>query len=775
VSLRLALAVCALLVWPVAARAESPPSPPLSFLVTPTDQLGYPGETSGTEVSPQGDLYTGWGELTFSVGPGDDLDPITHTLAEGRFPIVHLFKVEGNLLYEEEAFQAPVAGHPVVFARISVRNLGSKSTRGRVTAAFRYSGGEQGIGLGLNRCCVVIYRFPRPRDPVLKDGTRREGLYWQDGAPFSSTSAYALQGTTLLRDGQAVALFDGGGSGIRFRQQLQTELAPFNTRSEFGRATYVVSLRPHARKDLTFAMPIPPVPPTDPVLGAIAGARYGQYRAITRRFWLGVLRGAMRVQLPERKVVNTFYASIANDLLARYVLPSSGQWVQAVNQMRYHSFYLRDSALQNEMYLLVGLPQVVRQNLDFVFTWQRNDGLFIDRAEEYDGFGEALWAMGEYVRHTGDTGFAHTALPAISKAMRWFEGQIATDPLGLMPPVQVPPDNELTTGHIAGDNFWAAAGVAAAISVAQAAGDQASAAKWQADYDAFVNNLRARVFAAQQANHGFIPPTLDNGLNGQDWGNLWAAYPWPVLDPKSVVVRRTIAHVRRKFAEGIATYFDRTVLHGWLGFRLFETELLQGKQKNVVDGLYAELAHTTGSNAGFESSVAPYGDRVVDDTTVPHGAWAAEYATLLRNMLVREAGGSIYLMSAVSPNWLGGGKRISVGHAPTVHGPVSFTLTSSASGATLRWSGPAGLRYVWPVPYLARGVRAAGLNRRTGQIVLRGQSGTLHVRWRLVGTPPSFERTFRGLMIAYLNSANGQARLARARGQLPIVGSLRQP
>jgi hypothetical protein len=194
----------------------------------------------------------------------------------------------------------------------------------------------------------------------------------------------------------------------------------------------------------------------------------------------------------------------------------------------------------------------------------------------------------------------------------------------------------------------------------------------------------------------------------------------------------------------------------------------------VVEGLYSELAHTTGSNGGFEAGTAPYADRVVDDTTVPHGWGGAEYVTLLRNMLVREQGSSIYLMSAVSPNWLGGGKRIRVAGAPTLFGPVSFTLTSTDRGATLRWSGPA-TRLVWPVPYLARSVRARGLDRRNGVIVLPGRSGVLHVRWRLVGTPPTYENTFRSLMRAYFNSANGNARVARARSSdrenLPAVPS----
>ena len=87
----------------------------------------------------------------------------------------------------------------------------------------------------------------------------------------------------------------------------------------------------------------------------------------------------------------------------------------------------------------------------------------------------------------------------------------------------------------------------------------------------------------------------------------------------------------------------------------------------------------------------------------------------------------------------------------------------------------AGSRLVWPVPYLARNVSARGLNRRQGIIVLHGRSGSLHVSWRLVGQAPTFFDTFRHLMILYFNSQTGAAQAARARGALPLVGSLRGP
>jgi hypothetical protein len=196
-------------------------------------------------------------------------------------------------------------------------------------------------------------------------------------------------------------------------------------------------------------MPVEPVAPADPVYAAVAAARFDQYRAIVVRYWRALLGRAMRVQLPERKVVDTFYSSIVQDALSRYQLPS-GAWVQAVNKLRYHAFWLRDGAIITNMYDLVGLHDLARQNLEYFPAWQRDDGLFISRSEEYDGFGQALWAMGEHVRRTGNADFARRMLPSVTRAMAWFERQRASDPGGLMPPNANLQDNDNhcgTCGH----------------------------------------------------------------------------------------------------------------------------------------------------------------------------------------------------------------------------------------------------------------------------------------------------------------------------------------
>jgi hypothetical protein len=748
------------------ARALPEPKPPTTFLLTPTDQLGFPGQKPGTLVTPEGDLYTGWAELAFNVGGTETFEPRSHTLAQGRLPIVNLFKAVRGVVYELDTFQASVNGKPVVFARVSARNLLPRFNRARVAAGVRYDGSE--FGPRNRSCCVRIYRFPRPRT------ADRDGLYDQPGIGFNAGFAYSLGGSpaggsALLRDGQVVLLYPGGGSGISVSQSLQPDPPPVRTDTQFGRTIYDIGLRPRERKTLVFRMPVEPVGAADPALAQLTNARFDQYRGIVARYWRTLLGGAMRISLPERKVVDTFYSSIMNDALARYQLPGGG-WVQAVNKLRYHAFWLRDGAVITNMYDLVGLHRLAAENLEYFPAWQQSDGLFISRPEEYDGFGQALWAIGEHYRRTGDAAFARRMLPFVARAMEWFERQRTTEPSGLMPPNVNLQDNELIRGHLAGDNFWAAAGVAAAADLARGAGDTAAAGRFQSVYNAFVARLTGHIFNAQRANGGAIPPSLDF-RGGQDWGQLWASYPWRVLDPGSAVVTRTLQRVRQRFREGIATYSDTRLLHHYLGFRVFQTELLRNEQAKVVQGLYDELAHTTGTGAGFEAGTAPFGDRIVDDVTVPHGWFAAEYVALVRNMLVRESGNDVYLMSALSPSWLRPGKRVSVSGAPTTRGGVSFTLTGTPGGAVLSWRTGvrAGTRLLWPVPFAARNVQARGLRR--GVIALPGRSGRLVVRWRLVGAAPTFQSTFDSLMRRYFNSPDGAVEAARNRSRLPTVPS----
>jgi hypothetical protein len=205
-------------------------------------------------------------------------------------------------------------------------------------------------------------------------------------------------------------------------------------------------------------------------------------------------------------------------------------------------------------------------------------------------------------------------------------------------------------------------------------------------------------------------------------------------------------------AEGLATYADGHSLHDYLGFPVFQTELAAGDSADAVAGLYAELAHTTSTDDGWEWDVAPFGTRASAVDLAPHGTFAADYVALLRNLLVEEdPDGGVQLLAGASPAWLGPGEHIAVTDAPTDEGTISFSERSGAHRETLRWRGAlrAGATLTWRLPAWARHARTADGAPIGASVALHGRSGSLTVE--LDGRPPrqSYARTVAALDAAY--------------------------
>jgi hypothetical protein len=730
---------CAALGASLALVSQSAAAHPYSFITQPTDQLGVPGYVPGTALTPDGSLYTGWAELAFRFGPRLlPADGTVRDLLGGRYPVIRYYLRAGGVNYTVAVLAAGVGHRPVNFVRVTIVNRGSRPASAAWGAGLRYSGGR------LDPRGAYTFRFARPAAPA------REGLYDQPGAAFSPGSAWAFHGSAVTRDGDALLLFPGAPPGVVRRETLSPGGSglPVTEGSVFGEVDYRARLAPGRQVVLDFAMPVVPAAPASAGYRQIAGARFdGELRA-TLAYWRRLYARAIQIQVPEPKVADTFYTSLANLAIPRYPA-STGGWVQTVNKLQYNAFWLRDASFIVDAFDLAGLHDLASQDLAFFPSWQQPDGLFISRPSQYDGFGEALWAIGEHAVRTGDREFAERMLGPVAQALVWFEADRASEPWGLMP-ASSPGDNELTTGHITGDNLLAADGIEAVIGMARLIGRTDLASRWQSDLDAFTADLVTRLAAAEAKTGGWIPPALeDNG--GQDWGNLWASYPGQVLAPNVPAVTATLRHVLTTFRDGIATYYSGAALHDYLGFRVFETELLRGQQLDVVDGLYSELAHTTSTNGGWEVGILPHGARVLNDDVAPHGWFAAEYVALLRNMLVRESGSELTVMGAVSPAWLRPGRTISVTNADTTLGRVGYTLHATAGGAVLTWhaSVAPGTRLVWPVPSAASDVRARGLSADRRTITLAGPAGRLIVGWRLHGPFPSFSSTVRQVLANY--------------------------
>ncbi|MCG6957975.1 MAG: hypothetical protein LJF04_18440 [Gemmatimonadetes bacterium] len=654
---------------------------PFSYYSHPTDVIGVM-DGRGTEVTPEGYLYTGYGELMFLAGP--TLTPVSQrirTLRGGWLPVVEYDVRRGDVAYHFTLFAATLDGNPespvVNFVRVTMTNTGATATRARIAFAVRYTGPDgTGRGIGDNR-------FRRPAT------ARRLGQYDQPGVAFDTTWTYGFADGAFLRGGKAVYLYptEPAPELRRTPEALgtrSTAIDPVRLRVQqttpTGAAVYDPVLAPGASEGLVVKLPYTPTDPGDPWLQQVRTADFDTYLASTEAFWRDIVGRGMQVDLPESKVVNAFRANLVYDLLARD--KRGDDYVQTVNEFHYHAFWLRDASYIARAYDVTGYPDIAAQVLAFFAGWQQEDGNFVSQGGQYDGWGQTLWAYGQHYRLTRDRAFAERVLPAVKRAVDWLHAARASDIMHLVP-ATTPGDNEEITGHVTGHDFWALAGLHGAIDIANGLGDRAAVGAFRREYDDLEKTLMEQLKRSTATTGGYIQPGLD-GPGGQDWGNMMSVYPEQVLDPHDPMVTATLDSTRAKYAEGIMTYGDGAWLHDYLTMKNTETEVIRGDQETALRELYAVLLHTSSTHAGFEYSVRPWGTRDFGGNLAPHGWFAAKYRTLLRDMLVREEGEDLHLFSVVSPAWIAPGKSIIVTGAPTDFGPVDFRLTTlSDTTATL--------------------------------------------------------------------------------------------
>ena len=222
-------------------------------------------------------------------------------------------------------------GNPVVFAQVDVKNLLPRANRARVTAAFTHDDGE--LTPRARTCCIRTFRFPRPRLP-----TPRDGLYFQPGEALQPRRALRVRRARGAAARQARrAVLPAGRNRAPAPVPDHRGAARATPDKQWGRSFYELRLPRFGRRSLLFRMPVIPIALGAREYGAISRTSFGGARGQVRGYFNRLFAASTFIRVPERKVVDTYYASLANMALPRYRLPN-GAWVQTVNNMRYHSF-----------------------------------------------------------------------------------------------------------------------------------------------------------------------------------------------------------------------------------------------------------------------------------------------------------------------------------------------------------------------------------------------------------------------------------------------------
>jgi hypothetical protein len=317
---------------------------PFSYPSQPTDEIGVMGASSATEITPEGYLYTGFGELMFFIGP--DRRPVAQrlrTLAKGYLPIVQYQVARDGISYQFEMFSnrlGNLAAGPVVnFVRVTATNSRGEKAAAFLTTAIHYqSDSRTSSGSADNR-------FSRPALASALGG------YQQQGAVFDPAWTYGFSDGAFLRNHEVLYLFPQNPApslGLTLeefysnRPDLEPRGLTIAPTTPTGAAGYSILLEPGEHKSLDFVMPLLPVSETSEEVAALRSASYDENREKVNGAWENLLEEGMMIGLPETKVTDTFNASLVYDLLALNKV--GDDYIQTVNQLQYDSFFLRDAS-----------------------------------------------------------------------------------------------------------------------------------------------------------------------------------------------------------------------------------------------------------------------------------------------------------------------------------------------------------------------------------------------------------------------------------------------
>ena len=652
----------------------------------PTDEIGIADAEAGTEITPSGSLYTGYGELAFMVGnPARYVKQRVRTLSDGDLPVIHYQFQDDKVNYQATMFswalnrQNPDR-NPVNFIRIVAQNTSAEVQTNYFTVSFSY-------------CMTNSHRFRRPAVPATP------GRYSQPGVEFDPHWNYGFQSEAgcdlALRSNQVVYVLPTEPqpqlwltSGQPYRDPGSPDVSES---TPVLLAQYQLILKPNEQRELDFKMPVRPIPLTEPnALKQLEGDDFDAALADAKSWWQKQLNSGLQLHIGEEKVEKTFRASLMYLMLARERVPDESEdrsaknlYIQTVNLAQYHAFWLRDGSHMVHAYDVTGHPRNAAEALGFFAKFQKPDGEYLSQPGEHDGWGEALWAYGQHFQLTGDRRFARSVFPRVQRAVAWLEQARAADTFHLLPGGS-PHDDELPDGwgHLTGDNFYALDGLHEAILMAGALGHKQVAADWQTQYQDYYHGLFQLLGELAKTNGGYIPSCLDT--KGYDWGNLLTLYPYELLPPMDPLVTGTLNEAQTHYGEGIMCYGPQSVLHQYLTMNNTQSWIARGQQQPALHELYSILAHTSSTQAGWECGPQPWTTRDFGDDLAPHNWFAADYIALVRNMLIRERGDSLDLLSVVSPAWTRPGQTLSVTNAPTEFGPINFAATFTAQGMELR-------------------------------------------------------------------------------------------
>ncbi|MBN2216166.1 MAG: hypothetical protein JW719_02190 [Pirellulales bacterium] len=432
-----------------------------------------------------------------------------------------------------------------------------------------------------------------------------------------------------------------------------------------------------------------------------ATAAAEQARRDCETFWKTAKLPYDRVTVPDPVIQSLIDSSIRNIWQAREI--KNGLPAFQVGATCYRSLFIVDGAFILEAASLVGAGDDTRAGIEYMLSFQQDDGRFEILPRYHKENGIVLWTCVRHAMLTQDKDWLRSVWPKLEKVVAYIEHlrklsyQDAT-PLndGLLP-AGFPDGGIGWTDHYEYTNvYWNLLGLKAIIQAARWLDRNDQADQWQREYDDFLAVFRK---AAQRDTrpdiHGnrYLPilMTIEDRVlrKAHDWyypcKAQWSfchgVYPGQLFDKNDPLVKGNLDMLATYLREGMVTTTGWLTDGIWNYFASFYGHALlwQGDGRGAAKQLYAFANHASPLLAWLEEQ-GYRGETAYENGDMPHNWASAEFVRLAIHMLALDRGNEMHLFEGLPVEWAGPGMVTRLSGIATPFGELAAELKMSDDG-----------------------------------------------------------------------------------------------
>lgn len=416
---------------------------------------------------------------------------------------------------------------------------------------------------------------------------------------------------------------------------------------------------------------------------------------LTIKYWKS--RVPLELNLPDKRYSDCFYSSLY------YILIMNEQHKLSPGPYEYTSFFLHDAVDMDNALDKAGLTEEARDSTDY-FNYTEGGGYV-------DELGGSLFGLYEHYRLTKDKTYLEAVYPRMKsgceliKKLRAKQLELPqSDPAYGLLPKGVSQDNFKIPAYLYVDDWWAVVGLKSGWEAAEKLGKKEDV-KWiREQYESLLKATVASIEKVMKKEGlKFMPGFADywpkemHIVDGDyrilgDAQMAWAHRPalFPGQNMGIPIPIKLFADSYKRYWKNAGKFTDydgawfveyEKVFWGY-NFKLAHPLIYLGMEDVALKNIEWGIEHQSCPGGWMEAMPSRKNEKGLYEITegvigdVPHGWSAAHYVLLLRDMLLREDGNKLILLSCIPETWLDDGKVIEIKNAPTYFGKVSFKVES---------------------------------------------------------------------------------------------------